>query len=361
MTLTTNLFRSKIKRGVSLYCYQQADFFHKMTWKDQLREVATGLNGATGVEIISETTIPNYPNPPESFIEEWNSEIARWGLTAVTMDTYIDSLMFRDHVMTIGECAEKLKMDLKLAHKLGFQFLRPCTNLPLAAIASVLPLAEELGVTIAREIHSPATIHPTRNVYGDVVAQAVAFIQTTGTKNYCLMPDMGIFQDRPSPVTIGYTLRGLGFNKEDSLKSADEIFDASFEMDRDAFQIWLEKNYKDLTQTRIAGMFKNGNSTDPLELFSIFPYIKCLHGKFYNMTEIPGKPGQYEERSILYKEVINLLNDCLFDGYINSEFEGQRDQQDMGVEGLVDEVEQVRRHHEMMQRLIDNDEYFIKV
>ena len=46
------------------------------------------------------------------------------------------------------------------------------------------------------------------------------------------------------------------------------------------------------------------------------------------------------------------LKECEFDGYINSEFEGQRFCQDVGEEGLIDEVEQVCRHHEMLTRLI---------
>ena len=55
-----------IKRGVSLYSYQQNQFFRKMTWKDMLREVATNLDGATGIEIISEATVQNYPFPAKS-------------------------------------------------------------------------------------------------------------------------------------------------------------------------------------------------------------------------------------------------------------------------------------------------------
>jgi sugar phosphate isomerase/epimerase len=69
------------------------------------------------------------------------------------------------------------------------------------------------------------------------------------------------------------------------------------------------------------------------------------------MTEIPGKPGQYEELCIDYETTLRHLRENGFDGYINSEFEGQRDQQDRGMEYLVDEVEQVRRHHEMLARL----------
>ena len=58
-----------------------------------------------------------------------------------------------------------------------------------------------------------------------------------------------------------------------------------------------------------------------------------------------------EDKCIDYATPIRYLIEGGFDGYINSEFEGQRDQQDMGIEGLVDEVEQVRRHHEMLKRL----------
>ena len=70
------------------------------------------------------------------------------------------------------------------------------------------------------------------------------------------------------------------------------------------------------------------------------------------MTEVEGHPGQYEEKSINYADPIRYLKEGGYDGYINSEFEGQRYCQDMGYEGLIDEVEQVRRHHEMLSRLI---------
>ena len=45
-----------IKRGVSLYSYQQAQFFGKMNWKDQIVEVHDHLK-TDGIEIIDEATI----------------------------------------------------------------------------------------------------------------------------------------------------------------------------------------------------------------------------------------------------------------------------------------------------------------
>jgi sugar phosphate isomerase/epimerase len=144
-----------IKRGVSLYSYQQNDFFHKMTWKDMLREVALNLNGADGIEIINEQTIPQYPMPPESFYFEWNNEMARYGLKAVTMDTYIDTLQFRDHVMTYAEAAERIKYDLRIAKKMGFSIMRLCHHTPYQSVELALPLAEELDIVMTNECVFP--------------------------------------------------------------------------------------------------------------------------------------------------------------------------------------------------------------
>jgi sugar phosphate isomerase/epimerase len=99
-------------------------------------------------------------------------------------------------------------------------------------------------------------------------------------------------------------------------------------------------------------MFTRGPAAQPEDILEIIPYIISIHGKFYEMTEIPGKPGQYEDVSIDYENVIKYLKQGGYNGYINSEYEGQRSQQDRGIENLADEVEEVRRHHEMLARLI---------
>ncbi|MBE6955656.1 MAG: xylose isomerase, partial [Ruminococcaceae bacterium] len=117
-----------IKRGVSLYSYQQNQFFRQMTWKDMLREVATNLDGATGIEIISEATVENYPFPSDAFVYDWHNELARYGLEAVTMDDFLDVLQFRDHVMTDAEAAWHITYDLQIAKKLGFKNMRLITG-----------------------------------------------------------------------------------------------------------------------------------------------------------------------------------------------------------------------------------------
>ena len=106
------------------------------------------------------------------------------------------------------------------------------------------------------------------------------------------------------------------------------------------FNYWLYKAYTSEMPARIE------------DLYSIAPYIYCIHGKFYEMTEIEGNPGHYEEASINYADIIKVLKNIGYDGYINSEYEGQRSSQDIGADNLANEIEEVRRHHEMLKRLI---------
>ena len=51
-----------IKRGVSFYSYQQAQFFGEMDFHDMAKELHDNLK-CDGVEIINEATVPGYPFP----------------------------------------------------------------------------------------------------------------------------------------------------------------------------------------------------------------------------------------------------------------------------------------------------------
>ena len=48
------------------------------------------------------------------------------------------------------------------------------------------------------------------------------------------------------------------------------------------------------------------------------------------------------------------MKECGYDGYINTEYEGQRRFQDRGVEDLISEVDQVRKHQAMLKRLLED-------
>lgn len=346
-----------IKRGVSFYSYQQSQFFKQMNWKDMIREVHDNLK-TDGVEIIDEATIKNYPFPTEEFIFDWNNEMARYNMKAVTMDIYLDVHQFRDHIMTYGEAAERLKNDIKIAARMGFANVRPLCLVPIEVIEMALPTAEKYNVRIGKEIHAPLPIKPgvkEKPKFGMGAAldfrmseQIMELADRTGSRYVGLVPDFGIFQHSPSQVTVDYAKRHVkNPDAVDFIRENCTVFDLN------EFPKLLDEKYSGhgMDFGMIERLSMHESSADPKDLIDIIPYIVSMHGKFYNMTEIEGKPGRFEDKAIDYATPMKILREHGFEGYIDSEYEGQRDQQDRGEEYLPNEVEQVRRHHEMLTRL----------
>jgi sugar phosphate isomerase/epimerase len=349
-----------IKRGVSLYSYQQAQFFKQMNWKDMIREVHDNLH-ADGIEIIDEATIPGYPFPSEVFIADWHNEIARYNMKCVTMDVYLDVMQFRDHVMTHGEAAERLKRDIILASKLGFENVRCLVAVPVDVIEACIPAAEKYNVRIGKEIHAPIPIFPKPDTPEDTFVRAsnhtaeeiMELSEKRHTKYAGLVPDFGIFGHSESKVSLAYTRRHTPYPKafEFILENRGKMPYEELTAKAEALEPGsISKTFGFDSLARLARGVRQ--CAQPEEIAQIVKYIVSIHGKFYDMTEIPGKPGQFEDASIDYENPIRYLKQAGYEGYIDSEYEGQRHQQDMGFENLPDEREQVRRHHEMLRRLI---------
>ncbi len=374
----------KIKRGVSLYSYQQAQFFKELDLEGQIREVGTHLFGADGIELLDEQAIRKYPNPPDEFFENWFHWMEKYHTTPVTMDVFCDVLQFRDHVMSYHECAERLKSDIRLAKKLGFKNVRTLATTPVEIMIEALPVAEECDIRIGKEIHAPIPLN------GQFVSEIVDYAQRTGTRHLGIVPDWGIFAFRPSEVTLDWYVR-QGAKPEscelvtelcmDNYKGrSNELNDIDLSMysagnvesffhrylkhgDAPADLVpafeRMEKlirdnvpDYSDI-DFEVMGQALLLSRTKPEDLKALMPYIVNIHGKFYNMSEIPGKPGQYQDISMDYEGPVRFLKAQGYDGYINSEYEGQRRFQDRGVEDLISEVDQVRKHQEMLKRLIE--------
>ncbi len=349
-----------IKRGVSLYSYQQAQFFEQMNLRDMIIELHDNLQ-CDGVEIIDEAMVKKYPFPDESFYAEWHDLMQEFNMKPVTMDVYLDTLQFRDHVMSHEEAAERLKRDLGIAAKMGFQNIRCLCAIPIDVIEMALPTAEELGVRIGKEIHAPFDIKT--NTFDRYITRGgmprnprmceeiIDLSQKKNSKYVGLVPDMGIFQIHINKPHRDWLIRH-GYSEE-VIQLVDDIAATGIRNAKWAEEIVRNTipnvSDKDIEICRQVGMFSNVKSQD---IADIVPYIVSIHGKCYDLTEVPGMPGEYEDKAVDYPAAIAGLKAGGYEGYINTEFEGQRDQQDMGFEGLCDEVEQVRRHHKMLRRLI---------
>jgi hypothetical protein len=85
---------------------------------------------------------------------------------------------------------------------------------------------------------------------------------------------------------------------------------------------------------------------DPRRMLDFMPWIFHFHAKFNEMLD------DYTEYSIPYDEIIPVLIEGGYNGYLSSEYEGNRHIQD-ALE--VDSVEQVRRHQVMLKRLLGEE------
>ena len=371
-----------MKLGVSLYSYQQTQFFKELDLEGQIREVGENLPGADGIEILDEMSL-HYPDLSDAFIRQWFGWMEKYGTVPVTMDVFMDVLQFRDHVMSIEECAERLRHDIRLAKSLGFQNVRVLSTTPLEIMTLALPLAEQLDIKLGKEIHQPMPLE------GRQVTEIIEYVERTGTKHLGIVPDFGIFQTRPSEALLGWSER-RGVKREacdasvelaellnhgkDSFGAVDMSFHTAGNL-RVEFKQFLQtgtcqpvfadlfNGVKRFTDERIPQAENTDytivaealmlSRTSPDILRQLAGHVVSVHAKFYNMSPMPGHPDQFQDIAIDYESGINALKQGGFTGYVNSEYEGQRYWQDRTREDMLSEVDQVRRHQEMLRRLIN--------
>jgi hypothetical protein len=321
--------KHNIKRGVALYSYQKALKSHYMTLEDCIRELSD--IGAYGVEAIGQVVVKDYPYPTDKWIGEWWNMMDKYGTIP---DCYTD---FHDthrrlKAMTVDENLEYLTRDLKLARKMGFKTIRLLIGTPIELIQKAVPVAADLGLWMGGELHSPIPLK------GPLVARWLE-IAAKYPDTFGLIPDMGIFTKYPSPSTREKQIANGTLTRETALYIEN------------SFRVGLNKAD---VEKKIAGMKPTPGDTnyvqtvygakweDPKDLLPIVKYSKHIHGKFHEMNR--GK--DYTDARIIYDEVIPVLIDGGFNGYIASEFEGQR------MIDNVDEVNEVRRQHVMLKRLL---------
>ncbi len=279
------------KRGISLYSYS-AEYGLTKNLEDCFEDMYD--MGAHGLEILANTHIDQYPEPSDLWIERWFSLLDKYEIVPVEYGHWIDSRVLGFRELTTQESYNMLARDIRLAAKLGFSVMR--TKMPVIndnlepvknwrdIIKMALPLAEEYHVCMCPEIHTPSVLH------SKMVADYVDFIEQTGTKNFGLNIDFSVFRNH-------------------------------FE----------EGEYRS----------PNFKYSQPEELIPLLPYIYCCHAKFNHMTDT------FEETTIPFKKIINILKDHQWDGYLLSEYEGA-DKYEPGYE--VGQT--LRKQHIMLKRYI---------
>lgn len=283
-----------IHRGVSTYCWDQ-----ELYWTMDLEDILMNMQdiGAYGLEILADGVIKGYPNPTNDWLDKWFGMIEKYEVVPVEYGHWVESRMFRDRDYTSDEALNMLVHDIKLASFMGFRVMRTklgvcdetLTPVPnwKEFIKRALPYAEKYNVVMCPEIHAPTLLNDR------MIEEYCEFIDKEQTKHFGLNIDFGVFQ-----------------------------------IDNPMFKF-------------IPGWDPNRPTySKPEDLIPLLPYVYCCHAKFYNMNE------NFEETSIPYKEVIDVMKKHNWNGYLLSEYEGPN----KDVPGYS--TTQVRRHHVMLKRLL---------
>jgi sugar phosphate isomerase/epimerase len=329
-----------IKRGISLYSFQEEYFLRKMTLEDIIATTTERLD-IPGIEIIPDQMIPGYPNITDEFLKQWHGWMEKYGRTPVCIDMFLDWNKFKGRVMTEDERVESIALDIVNAHKLGCGVIRVIHDVEPSILERLAPTAEKYGVKLALEIHAPSYYD------SDLEQRLIAMFQRVQSPYLCFTLDLGVFVKRlPRVITERFLRDGMKKEMVDWLTEGFERGELRLSDKPGGPEELIGKviarggTEQDIYLTMMgAHMIYR----EPRTMLEYLPYTAHIHGKFYEMLP------DATEYSIPYEEIIPVLVEGGYDGYINSEYEGNRWLQDAFE---VDSTEQIRLHHIMLKRLL---------
>lgn len=322
---------AKFKVGTTLFSFGTEYIQGKLSLEDCIRTAAEV--GAQGYEIVATQMIPSYPYVTDEFAGFIQDCTQKYGIAPICYAANMDRGMRSDRDLTPDEMYGMAVNDLKQAHKLGCKIVREQFLLSPESMVRLAPIAEEYGIKVGIEIHNPET--PTSPM---IKAYTKAF-KESGSKYLGFIPDFGIFATRPNKPYWDQALEaGV---KESTLKKMEQMkYDEVPQKEAEAEIRKIDDSPAAMTVlTQMYGFVQFRKSAKPLlkDLKQIMPFVFELHGKCHYVSE------DLKEASIPYNEILPVITDYGFDGYIMTEYEDA---------GHYSGVEMTRRHIAMENKLV---------
>lgn len=324
---------NSIKRAVSLYSFQE-EYFHRTLSLEQIIATCAQL-GVQGIEILGDQMIRGYPNIPDEFVRQWHGWMDKYGVEPACLDNFLDWNKFKGRVMTEDEQVESMTLDILNAKKLGIPVIRVIHDVKPIIMERLAPAAEKHKIKLALEVHAPSDLDSPfeqelyevfRRVQSPYVGFAVDF--SLYTKRLPRIISERYKREEMKPEIVEYLVNGYNSN---TLERGAQLPAKILSMGGREVDI------------RWAFMGTHMISANPRKMLDFMPYILHIHGKFWEMLP------DYTEFSIDHKEVIPVLLEGGYKGYISSEYEGNRWLHDALP---IDSTEQVRRHQVMLKNLL---------
>ena len=324
-----------IKRAISLYSYQENFYLGRLDLEGCIAEAAK--TGATGIELIPEQNCADeYLDPSDRFIGQWNEWMSKYGVEPCCMDNFYDYKLYGNRILTWKEQVDMYTSTFRFAKKLGFPIVRGMLSTPIKLVEMMIPVAESMGLKFGIEIHSPYSLE------SQYCLELYELAAKHNTKCIGIIPDTGIYVARPSATIVNKFIRA-GAHQE----IADFVCQAY--LDKRPLKEVSEELARRKPNALDHAVFKRvyfANYDDPQLLAKHIDSIIHVHGKCWHMLD------NNTEASIDHETVVRVLKESSYNGYIATEFEGQRYFHDIDCAENADEIEEVRRHQEMLKALL---------
>ena len=323
----------QFKLGITLYS-ASAEFRAGWYDFDGLLDRVAELGIGPGIEIVASQMVPTYPVISDEFVATWRAAFDRHGFDASSFGANLDMGKRRDRDMTPDEEFEVSELLFRGAKKLGFPLVRIQSAKP-ELLTRLLPIAEELELKLAYEIHAPMgpnapEIIKVRDVYETLDSPLLGFVADFSSTMHAMSP------------TLLRAVARLGLD-DSAVGKLQQIWatDAPMRERQQEFIGYL--NSRDFDPGRLGSLahlaFNMHGHVDPHEWSDIMPQILHVHAKFYDIDE----NGQ--EPAIDYPELVKVFVEGGYRGYWSSEWEGHA----FAELGEVDPLVLVRRQHDLIR------------
>lgn len=299
-----------ITTGLTLYSLSNEWWTRRYTLESMLDRVAAE-NLGPGIEIVGFQTIRTYPDVTPEFVTLWRDALASRGLVPSCLSSNIDVGQPTGRMMSDDEMVAYLERQIEVARLLGFHVIRIQLGALPTVIERVLPTAERADVRMGMELHAPEgpltpAIEPVRELYARLDSPYVGFVPDFSATMRALPPGWvtecvknGVPEDLIA--TMDECWRGEGTTFERYSRWA-----------RIAAEHGVAEDAIDSTLMTFT-MFGRQNVEDWREIADDIVHV---HGKCY------GFDAEGEEPSIDIPEILGILQDVGYRGFISTEWEG---------------------------------------
>lgn len=318
----------QIKLGVRLYC------FHNLYPYEKCLELIRGM-GCTAFDVTASQTVAGYPWPSDDFIRRFVDTYRSMGMELVSYDGNLDIGIRNDRLLNEDELFHYALNDLYFAARFGAKIHRIQLHMNARLLERLIPYCELLGVKAGIEIHSPSRLDSPGTL------ELLEMMERTGSPWVGLIPDMSIFT-RQIPASAVASARAQGARPEE-ICLVDRCLKEGAPMDECQSRLQAAR----ASQAGLHYMTTAyGFGIAPLDLELLrraLPHIIHVHGKFWDLDAGGGDPCTPVE------QVLPVLRDGGYTGYITSEYEGIR------YGNLTPPEEMVARQLALYRRILAGD------